>query len=312
MLKRLGLGALLIIMGLFVQAHHVSAQNEITLASLEIDLWPEYDRPDMLVIYRLTLDDSVKLPAQLTLRIPAAVGAPYNVAYEDTADGMLYNLNYSTQMDGDWLRVGFTTPSPTLQVEYYDPGLKKEGTVRTFEYLWPGDYAVKDLTVVVQQPPTATAWTLTPSMGSGVKGNDGLTYYYYRVGELKAGTSFVLRLRYEKANDDLSAPMQSVQPAAPIETAGSEQNGPWYTQVWVLVIAAGAVLILTGLLWWFALTRAPAQKRTDKRPRHPSRARTSPSGDVSPLRGLYCPACGHRVQPEDRFCRTCGTRLQQG
>ncbi|WP_322808001.1 zinc ribbon domain-containing protein [Thermanaerothrix sp.] len=312
MCKRLGLGALLVIIGLFIQAHHASAQNEITLASLEIDLWPEYDRPEMLVIYRLTLDNSVKLPAQLTLRIPAAVGSPYNVAYEDAADGMLYNLNYSTQTDGNWLRVSFTTPSPTLQVEYYDPGLKKEGALRTFEYLWPGDYAVKDLTVVVQQPPTATAWTLIPSMGSGVKGNDGLTYYHYAVGELKAGTSFVLRLRYEKANDDLSAPMQPVQPAAPIETAGSEQGGPWYTQVWVLVIAAGAVLILTGLLWWFALTRAPAQKRTDKRPRHAARMGVSPSSDASPLRGLYCPACGHRVQPEDRFCRTCGTRLQQG
>lgn len=97
MLKRLGLGALLVIMGFFIRAYYVSAQNEITLASLEIDLWPEYDRPDMLVIYRLTLDNSVKLPAQLTLRIPAAVGAPYNVAYEDAADGMLYNLNYSTR-----------------------------------------------------------------------------------------------------------------------------------------------------------------------------------------------------------------------
>ncbi|MCX8026088.1 MAG: hypothetical protein N3A60_12880, partial [Thermanaerothrix sp.] len=226
MIKRLALGVVMVIAGLFIHAHHALAQNEIALASLEIDLWPEYDRPEMLVIYRITLDNTVKLPAQLTLRIPAAVGAPYNVAYEDTADGMLYNLNYSTRIDGEWLWLTFTTPSPTLQVEYYDPSLKKEGALRTFEYLWPGDYAVRDLTVVVQQPPTATAWTLIPSMGRGVIGNDGLTYYHYAVGELKAGTSFVLRLRYEKANDDLSAPMQAVQPAAPIETAGTEQGGP--------------------------------------------------------------------------------------
>lgn len=312
MLKRWGLGLLILLIGFFGFTHDVCAQSDITFANLEIDLWPEYDRPDMLVIYRITLDNSVKLPAQLTLRIPATVGAPYNVAYEDTADGMLYNLNYSTQIEGDWVRVSFTTPSPVLQIEYYDPGLKKEGALRTFEYLWPGDYAVRDLTVVVQQPPTATAWTLIPSMGSGVKGEDGLTYYHYAVGELKAGTSFVLRLRYEKANDDLSAPMQLVQPAAPIESAGSEQSGPWYTQVWVIVMGAGGVLILTGLLWWFALTRVPAQERSSKRLRHTSRAGISSPSGTSPLRGLYCPACGHRVQPEDRFCRTCGTRLQQG
>ena len=74
MLKRWGLGLLILLVGFFASTYDVGAQNDITFAGLEIDLWPEYDRPDMLVIYRITLDNSVKLPAQLTLRIPAAVG----------------------------------------------------------------------------------------------------------------------------------------------------------------------------------------------------------------------------------------------
>ncbi|WP_299026708.1 zinc ribbon domain-containing protein [uncultured Thermanaerothrix sp.] len=310
MLKRLGVMFILVIVGLWLGMGHVMAQAGVALESLEIDLWPEYDRPEMLVIYRMSLANTVKLPAQVELRIPAAAGAPYNVAYEDT-DGMLYNLSYTTRVEGGWLRVTFTTPAPVLQVEYYDPGLKKEGTKRTYEYLWPGDYAVKDLSIVVQQPLTATAWSLTPGTASPVKGNDGLVYYHYPVGELRAGTSFVLRLQYEKPDDRLSAPMQSVQPIAPIESAASDLGRSWYTLPWVMVISVGFVLILAGSIWWWTLTRQRPGMAA-RRSRHASRTTPSRPRELTPSQALYCPSCGRRVQAGDRFCRTCGTRLQQG
>lgn len=52
------------------------AQGNLTLSSVEVDLWPEYDQPAVLVIYRVVLPASVVLPADLTLRIPAAAGEP--------------------------------------------------------------------------------------------------------------------------------------------------------------------------------------------------------------------------------------------
>lgn len=309
MFKRLGLGLALVVMGLWLGMGRAFAQTGISFEALEIDLWPEYDRPEMLVIYRIWLANTVKLPAQIDLRIPAAAKIPYNVAYEDT-DGMLYNLNYTTKVEGEWLRVTFTTPAPVLQVEYYDPGLKKEGAKRTYEYLWPGDYPVKDLNVVVQQPPTATVWNLSPSMGSAVKGNDGLVYYHYAVGELKAGTSFVLRLQYEKPDDRLSAPMQSVQPITPIEKAASDLGSTWYTQPWVMAMGMGLVLILGGMVWWLTLTRQRPGTAT-RRSRHASRATSFRPVEISTTQTMYCPSCGRRVQPGDRFCRICGARLRQ-
>lgn len=54
----------------------VRAQQGVTFESVQIDLWPEYDRPDMLVVYRFVLAADAQLPTELSLRIPAAAGTP--------------------------------------------------------------------------------------------------------------------------------------------------------------------------------------------------------------------------------------------
>ena len=60
----------------------IHAQDEVRLAYLQVDLWPEYDRPEMLVILRASLAADVSLPVDVTFRIPAAVGDPNAVAVE--------------------------------------------------------------------------------------------------------------------------------------------------------------------------------------------------------------------------------------
>ena len=45
-----------------------SAQEEINLDTLQVDLWPEYDKPEMLVIYRIQLSEDVQLPTTLSFR----------------------------------------------------------------------------------------------------------------------------------------------------------------------------------------------------------------------------------------------------
>ncbi|HJS30103.1 MAG TPA: hypothetical protein VJ768_10805, partial [Anaerolineales bacterium] len=67
------------------------AQAEVTLEEANIALWPEYDRPGMLVIYRITLSPTVALPAALEFNIPAAAGVPNAVA-ETGLDGNLYSV----------------------------------------------------------------------------------------------------------------------------------------------------------------------------------------------------------------------------
>ena len=139
MLKRL-IG-LLVALALLVPAA-VRAQTPLTLPSAEVDLWPEYDRPDMRVIYHFALPSSVSLPYAMTIRIPAAVGDPSAVAALQP-DGSLFNIPFTQQVNGEWSLVDFRATTPAIQREYYDPGLQKNGADRHFVYSWPGAYALR-------------------------------------------------------------------------------------------------------------------------------------------------------------------------
>ena len=163
----------------------VLAQDELKLSYLEVDLWPEYDSPEILVIYRITLPPTVSLPVDLTFRIPAAAGEPSAVAVKGiSADGDpgLFETPYEHQVDGEWGLVTMTATMPELQLEYYDPGLLKQGAARQYEYQWPGDYEVDSLLIQVQQPRDAFDMSISPASGNGVPGEDGLVYYNKQVG----------------------------------------------------------------------------------------------------------------------------------
>ena len=79
----------LIFLAVMLPPLSTAAQEKISLSQLEIDLWPEFDQPSMLVIYKATLPSGVSLPVDLTFRIPLAAGSPSAVAVQQVA---LYDL----------------------------------------------------------------------------------------------------------------------------------------------------------------------------------------------------------------------------
>jgi hypothetical protein len=54
----------------------VHAQDKIALSTLQIQIWPEYDKPAVLVIYNLTLSDTTSLPTSVSIPIPIVAGEP--------------------------------------------------------------------------------------------------------------------------------------------------------------------------------------------------------------------------------------------
>ena len=44
-------------------------QEAPRIGTLEVDLWPEYDQPGVLVIYHITIASTIMLPAPLELRM---------------------------------------------------------------------------------------------------------------------------------------------------------------------------------------------------------------------------------------------------
>lgn len=279
----------------------------LTLRSLEVDIWPEYDRPSVLVIYHITLPGEVSLPVELRLRIPSIVGEPHALAVREV-DGSLISISYTQNVVGEWSEIVFTATSPEIQLEYYDPTLKKEGAQRTFSYQWTGDYAVDSLVIQIQQPIGAAEMKITPNTTNVAVGKDGLTYYVAQVDALSAGQSFAVSVQYRKPNDSLTAESLQVQPSAPMGSATSTTPATG-NLIPYLLAGLGAFLIIGAVALWYWQSRIinPRPKANRSRRR---RLVVEPQ-EVIPEGAVYCHHCGKRAQPGDRFCRACGTKLRQ-
>jgi hypothetical protein len=298
----------LMMVSLFVglsSARAVQAQSAIEFDSIQVDLWPEYDRPEVLVIYRMTLSGTTSLPAQISMRIPAAAGQPYNVANQDV-DGMLYLLDYDLVLEGDWLRVSFTTPTPTLQIEFYDAGIRKDGNLRNYDFKWAADYQVNTLTVKVQKPFNATDFNLMPQMGSAQQEGNGLFYYTTIVGTVDVATPVSLSFSYNKPDDQLSVNLMPVQASTPVEAPGTQVD--WSAILPWILGGVGLLVIAFGAFWFWKTGRKSASPGGSRRHR-PASPETRPqtNGDGGTV---FCHACGKRAGPGDAFCRACGSRLR--
>ena len=287
----------------------VSAQSTPALDAMQIEIWPEYDRSDVLVIYRVTLSSSLTLPAQASVHIPRSAGSPYSLAWQDM-DGLLYNLPYTTEVQGDWLKINFSAPSSQIQVEYYDPSLTRDQSTRSFDFSWVCDTEIKDLSVSVQQPVNASDMQITPDFGTGQTQSDGLIYYTKDIGHMSAGATVDVALQYQKSDETLSVSLQPVQPSQPLNGTTPGKTD-FQSLLLPISIGVGAILIVTGV-GWFLIYRNRSQPRKRTRNRHspaasPKLVQTSSGQEQA---AVHCHQCGRKASPGDLFCRTCGTRLR--
>lgn len=298
---------IILLVSLLLTTVAVQAQDAPAFETVQVAIWPEYDRPEVLVIYYLSLSGTVKLPAEVSFLIPEAAGVPHAVAMKDV-DNTLVDLDYTTAVEGEWIRISFTTPTPDIQVEYYDPRITKDASTRSFAYQWPGNAAVNNMNVQVQQPLTATEMQFNRSLGSPTQHADGLTYYQTSVGSVPRGTQFGFTLTYQKDDDVLTASQQEVQPAAPVDS--QTEGRAVFTERLPFIVSGvlGLLLILGGLTWyWQTGRRKPAPR---SRARHSGNRRGETQEVESSDDSVYCSQCGKRAAAGDLFCRVCGTRLR--
>lgn len=290
---------------------HVYAQNDIHLASVNVDLWPEYDQPTMLVIYHIALPANNFKPVDLTIMVPAAVDR-LNALAARQADGALYNMNYTQNIKDGWKEIHFTATTPEVQLEYYDPGLSRSGYMRSFTYKWPANYQVDSFVVVVQRPIDASLMEVStlpyPEPGrepnKGKQAEDGMTYYTYPKGKTVAGKPFQVEISYYKHSDELSSSSLPLQSISPIN--GNTVNQDALSSMLLYVFGGGGLLLIVGGAIWYWISTRQKTFRPDLQ-----RSRVY-SEDTEPLNELkvYCHHCGKRAAPGDRFCRACGAELR--
>ena len=265
------------------------AQSPVALAQVQIGLWPEFDRQDMLVIYHIQLPADTPLPVDLTFHIPASAGEPNAVAVQGETG--LLSVAYEMETEGAWTAVSFQSDSLQVQLEYYDPSLDTSSAARTFTYTWPGDYAVENLVIEVQQPPNTTEMQLHPAYDTAQVGSDGLTYYSLQTGALDPSQTYNQQVNYTKTDDTLTITTMN----APEGQQALTSTGVGFNWRWLLIAAA------VGLIGYGVYGILAGRRKGKRRPKKKTAAKTS----------VFCQNCGAPAQKGDQFCRQCGTKLRR-
>lgn len=276
-----------------------SAQSDVDLAFVTVQLWPEYDQPSMLVIVDFQTAVNTSLPASLTFRIPAE--ANLIAVASDAGNGQFLDHPYEAPVaEGEYQTFSMVIEeNKPYRFEYYQP-LSFNGEERIFSYLWDNVYAVEKFQYLFLEPLDVTSTSLNPNFTAQDIFN-GLNYYDGASVNLAAGEQYTLNLRYTKTTDTLVSQAQAVQIAEPVneDTPGrvSLANSLPY-----IIGGLGVIMIAGGLMYYFQWGRRSAGSGK-------SRRRTNINAD-SNATSVYCPQCGARAKPSDRFCRTCGARLR--
>ena len=281
------------------------------MTGLKISLWPEYDQPSLLVMYRGRFAADSSLPLPVEFRIPAEVGRPHAVAFLDE-QGNPRDLGYTTRAEGDWLVLAFELPTPGFQLEYYAPlpGSPAPGQ-RTFTYTYRADYAVTTLDLEVQEPLGTQGFKLEPPADSVIQEADGLSYHLATASSLRQNDTVTWSVSYEKIDSGLTA--EAFQPAeTPTEvippTAPGENKGVSGILIAVLgVIALGAVGV--GAFWLGKRSQpAPPPAALGKRRRGGQRRRP---GQSTRQDTGFCYQCGTRLRSGADFCQQCGAAVRK-
>lgn len=271
----------------------IAPKKNPRLASLQIEIWPEYDRPAALVILKGELAADVALPAAVSLRLAAASGGPTAVAAATGPGAALFNLQHARRNADDFITVSFEAAQRLFHIEFYEP-LATGKPERVYEYVWPGDFAADRLSVILQEPAGALFVTAQPALDATSTGQNGMRYRSSELGALKAGQRLPIKISYSKTDSRTSE--QILKPktpeVSPAPASGAAVAAGKSPRWWALVFAIAAALVIAAwaaYLWWRLRGKASAPQ---------------------PNAEGFCPKCGAKTMSGDRFCAKCGATLR--
>lgn len=281
------------------------------LSGLTIAVWPEHDRPAVLVIYEGTFADSSGVTK--TVRIPMPPNAVVNaVAYRNT-NGQMLTLPWEVQTTEQGQEIVFETDTANFLAEYYAEIISAPPQ-RSFRLSLAVPAAAENVQLLLRQPSRAGAIQIEPAMQAAGVDDLGNPQFSADLGPRAAGETIDLAVSYTK---DDAEPSLSV-PAATTAAAGESAASPTVqSPTWLLLVGgvgAGIIiaLLLFGLLRYRQSARtAHMSRQARRRSQRSAAARGKKTPELAapkspPVSDRFCPACGHPFAAEDRFCRRCG------
>lgn len=280
---------------LLVHASSALAQGVPRVQSLNIELWPEYDDPRLLVLIAGTLES----PNQ-EIHIPLPEGADINAIAYATEDGRLLTAEWHSETKNGRTIIVVTVPTKRFHVEYYIDAVTsgKETVVRAEIPVPEADIA--RATLIVQQPANTTHFRGDPPLGAPEAGFGGLFYASRDLGALSPGDTITQEVRYTRLAPGLSTTPRAAMTPQQAPATVSEPSRSW------LPVAVGVTLALVIAVAVMVWLHQQAAMQEHSSPQGRSHVTSRPLSTTTLPR--YCPNCGHPFGPNDRFCAMCGTK----
>ncbi len=275
-------------------------QSKVALRSVQVGLFPEYDRSDMLVVLDIALSSETAEPQLVSFQVPACAEALK--VYQRSGNGTPAPLATEISVIGKWHEVRFSTDAQKIQIEYYDPNLVKEGDLRFYEYQWVSIYDVPSLKITLRQPFGAGEIQAEPSLEEQETGPDTAIYYSQEMGSVPAGELFTINLSYTRDIDNPANPALPVEPAERVsEATPGRSSSPLSVIMWLLTVALAVLVLVSLYYWWFKANVIEKQDRI-----------VQGVGIMNPEKqAVFCHECGMRSRPGDSYCSNCGTELRR-
>lgn len=273
----------------------VSQYRVSIIRQLDIDIWPDYDQPSVLVLLTGRLPDKTKLPATVTLPLPESARLNAVARIDSKDDLMKDDIISSNDPPG---MITFTTPDLRFRVEFYFPYIVNDNR-HVFDYTWLAPVGINVFRLRVQQPSAAQSFKTDPDTANILKGNDGLSYHTFASQVVEAWQPVSIRVNYQMTGAKLSKDnLARAKPAAQnMKPQPQEPNKLPVNQV-LVVMGMGGLFVFGVLLWRLFL-------RNSRESDQPSDHRSDRKGSASDK----CARCGNSIAENDSFCSRCGKKL---
>jgi hypothetical protein len=303
------------------------ANQGLIVPNMMVQVWPEYDSTDVLVMMDFTLDPTAKLP--LTFNFYAPTGARISgIAEIDDNGTFVYGKTPVLTAGTGFDKVAFQVQTHRhLRVEYYyDPGLG-QADLRSFPVVFQNPVDAAQVTMSVQQPLRSTGFSVTPALGAPIVDAQGATAVQGSFLDVKEGQRVSLVVAYTKTDAKPSVETSSTTAGTSGTVTGSTNSGA----KWLIWLGVIVVVAVAGILVWTMLSPRRPQKpgargsgqgakpvsgvdeRTKVKPgRQPAGdgkdRRDAAGGKRGPVR--FCTECGSKMPDDVRFCPQCGHKRE--
>lgn len=251
--------------------------SPLKISKMGISVMPEYDTPDVLVLYSLTFQNDSTQPYSGEVRFPVPKGTSSNIVTENVNNNDQH-VNVSVEDKGDsaefvWKPLQPIQPKATYQIhlEYYYNSLPGTGS-KSFTYKFVANMPVDQPQVHVYQPLKATDFKMEPvgqALGTDSK---GFQVYGINSSSLKPGDKIEFKVSYTKNDPKPSVDPPSASQGAAGGTGQTPATSKSQLSSAAIIFPLAAILIGVVLIGVKALRKSetevdpePVRKSNQKR-----------------------------------------------